>query len=216
MNIVMTLMVKNEGDILGQNIEFHRRQGVSHFLITDHRSSDESLAIARHYEALGLADVFTETSDQFRQGEWVTRMARLASTKHKADWVINSDADEFWLPARGDLQMALAAIDPQVTALTLPRFNVVYCHAYSDIILEGKFRYRSALAELPKTCHRGDPSILISEGNHLAVSERGQVQRHGAISILHYPVRSYEQFKRKVVEGAANLERTTDLDPMVG
>ena len=40
MNIVMTLMVKNEGDILGQNIEFHRRQGVSHFLITDHRSSD--------------------------------------------------------------------------------------------------------------------------------------------------------------------------------
>lgn len=216
MKIVMTLMVKNEADILARNIEFHRQQGVSHFLITDHRSSDESLAIASHYEALGLADVFTETSDQFRQGEWVTRMARLASSKHKADWVINSDADEFWLPARGDLLMALSDIDPQVTSLTLPRFNVVYCHTYSDIVLEGKVRYRSALAELPKTCHRGDPAIQISEGNHLAVSGLGQVRRHVAISILHYPVRSYEQFQRKVVEGAANLERTTDLDPMVG
>ena len=216
MNIVMTLMVRNEADILARNIEFHRRQGVSHFLITDHRSSDESLAIARHYESLGLADVFTETSDQFRQGEWVTRMARLASSKHKADWVINSDADEFWLPARGDLVLALSDIDAQVTSLTLPRYNVVYSHVYSDIILEGKIRYRSALAELPKTCHRGDPTIQISEGNHLAVSEHGQVRRHVAISILHYPVRSYEQFQRKVIEGAANLERTADLDPLVG
>lgn len=216
MKIVMTLMVRNEADILSRNLEFHRRQGVSYFLITDHHSNDQSLAIARHYEALGLADVFTETSDQFRQGEWVTRMARLASSKHKADWVINSDADEFWLPAHGDLQMALSEIDPQTTSLTLPRFNVVYCHTYTDILLEGKVRYRSALAELPKTCHRGDPTIQISEGNHLAVSERGQVCRHTGISILHYPIRSYEQFQRKVVDGAANLERTKDLDPRVG
>ncbi|MFN6132232.1 MAG: tetratricopeptide repeat protein [Synechococcaceae cyanobacterium] len=216
MKIVMTLMVRNEADILARNLEFHRRQGVSHFLITDHHSSDQSLAIARYYEALGLADVFVEASDQFRQADWVTRMARLASSKYKADWVINSDADEFWLPAHGDLQMALSEIDPQTTSLTLPRYNVVYCHAYTDILLEGKVRYRSALAELPKTCHRGDPTIQISEGNQLAVGERGQVRRHTMISILHYPIRSYEQFQRKVVDRAANPERLKHLDPKVG
>lgn len=216
MKIVMTLMVRNEADILARNLEFHLRQGVSYFLITDHHSSDQSLAIARHYEALGLADVFAEASDQFRQADWVTRMARLASSKYKADWVINSDADEFWLPAHGDLQMALSEIDPQTTSLTLPRYNVVYCHTYTDILLEGKVRYRSALAELPKTCHRGDPTIQISEGNQLAVGERGQVRRHTGISILHYPIRSYEQFQRKVVDRAANLERLKHLDPKVG
>ena len=48
-----------------------------------------------------------EPGEDLRDGEWVTRMARLAATEFGADWVINSDADEFWWPRGGSLKHVL-------------------------------------------------------------------------------------------------------------
>ena len=58
-----------------------------------------------------------EEAEELRQAEWVTRMSRLAATEHGADWVIPSDADEFWWPRGGSLAEILAAVPARFGAV---------------------------------------------------------------------------------------------------
>ena len=96
MKLVMTLLVRDEQDIIRENIEYHLAQGVDFFIATDNRSVDATTNILKEYEARGLLHYIYEGSDDYSQHAWVTRMARMAYKEFGADWVINNDADEFW------------------------------------------------------------------------------------------------------------------------
>src|SRR3954453_12487381 len=104
MKLVMTLLVRDEEDIVADNLDFHLAQGVDEVIVTDNGSEDATLEILRPYEERGVAKDINEPSDDYSQGRWVPRMARMAATELGADWVINNDADEFWWPRNGTLK----------------------------------------------------------------------------------------------------------------
>ncbi|MGL6279601.1 MAG: glycosyltransferase family 2 protein, partial [Gaiella sp.] len=86
MKIVMTLLVRDEADVVRQHLSYHLNAGVDFVLVTDNGSVDGTADVLRELERAGVARILREPVGAFRQREWQTRMARLAATDHAADW----------------------------------------------------------------------------------------------------------------------------------
>src|SRR6266699_1532468 len=110
MKLVMTLLARDEADIVDAQLAFHLNAGVDFVVATDHCSQDGTTEVLRAYEREGRLHLIQEQGERLEQGVWVTSMARLAASEFGADWVINSDADEFWWPRGGSLKEVLAAV----------------------------------------------------------------------------------------------------------
>ena len=98
MHLAMSILVRDEVDIIEDNIRHHAACGVSRFIVTDNGSVDgtrECLASLSTEFDLTIIDEESKTIDQ---DLWVTRMATMLREQGEADWVINNDADEFWVP----------------------------------------------------------------------------------------------------------------------
>jgi hypothetical protein len=208
MKVVMTLLVRDEADILDAQLAFHLNAGVDYVIATDHRSQDGTGDILERYAREGYAHVLREESAGFRQAEWVTRMARQAATEYGADWVINADADEFWWPREGPLKEILASV-PR-------RYGVVRCferHFAPRPDEDGHFAERMTVRVTPfaaetgpedpfqtamQVIHRADPAVGVLQGNH-DLTSGGLLTLRGwyPVEVLHFPLRSLEQSRRK-------------------
>ena len=122
MMLVLTLLCRDEADILDSMLRFHLAQGVDRIIATDNGSVDGSLEILQRYEKRGQLTLLQEPKHTHDQAVWVTRMARMAA-EMGADWVINSDADEFWWPQQGNLHSALAKLPKSVEGVLVDRTN---------------------------------------------------------------------------------------------
>jgi hypothetical protein len=223
MKLVMTLLVRDEEDIVEDHLVYHLNQGVDFVIATDNNSVDGTRDVLEHFRRMGCLTVIDEPDDTYDQWRWVTRMARQAAVEHRADWVINSDADEFWWPKVGDLRSVLAAVPRAVGVVHAPRLNLV-----PPVEGEGRWYERMTLRETvsrnslgaalpPKVCHRADPDVVVEQGNHeLRVSSLTADAGLHPIVIFHAPIRSWPQFENKVAKGGAAYARNAELDPSMG
>lgn len=223
MKLIMTLLVRDEEDIIRANIDYHLAQGVDFIIATDNGSIDGTAEIILEYEAAGLADLIREPDDTYDQHVWVTRMARAACRDFGADWVINSDADEFWWPARGNLKEILSPLDPETTKVVAPRYNFVMEDGRGDLPFYSRMThcevksFNSLGSPLPpKMAHRGSAQVTVAQGNHDVHGLGGSRPAEGIVEILHFPVRSYDQLKTKIEKGGAAYSRNTTLPKTAG
>jgi hypothetical protein len=214
MKIVMTILARNEDDILDENIRYHIGKGVNFFLLMDHHSDDETLKIMKKWEMKGYAKVWEQPSDEHYQAKWVSEMARIAFKEYKADWVINNDADEFWTTRSGDLKSTLSKIDPNVWRAHANRFDFFYRPFkgnFYDIML-----FREINRRWTKCCHRGISDVKVDVGNHDVFSQQAKDNHMKAITcdeieIFHFPIRDKERYKKKIIDGMNSLKKSKNI-----
>ncbi len=219
----MTLLVSDEADTVEPVIDYHLHRGVDFVIVTADRGTDEVIEKVERYVEAGTAHLIREESTVFAQSTWVTRMARIASTEHGADWVINGDADEFFWPEAGTLKEILAAVPAEYGALDVP-----FCHFLPRLGTEASFiddvtvrevrsLKPSGRAVFAKAVHRAGPDVEVSMGNHRVRGTGLELLRAWQPIVgLHFPLRGYAQFERRAtrdIRGYRHLGTATRFGP---
>jgi hypothetical protein len=205
--LIMTLLVKNEDDIVDETIKFHLNSGVDFIIATNNNSTDNTRNILLKYQERGVLELIDETAENFDQVKWVDRMIKLAINKYKADWIINVDADEFWYSRFGNLKLAMP--EPN-------HFNAVYinclhiCSNKNDsdkfaVPLNVKGHYQNNW----KCFHTAKGYKLIAGGNHDIKMKFGYKKYFATLDVFvfHFWVRSYEQYEKKVLNTFEAIEK---------
>ena len=216
----MALLVRDEADIVESWLAFHLNAGADFVVATDNRSQDRTTEILERYADAGVLHLLREPGEDLQDDEWMTRMARLAATDFGADWVINSDADEFWWPRGGSLKEVLAAIPDRYGTVSsflrtfVPRpgngeFSERMIVRFSGLaaIHDPSSLYRP----IRKVVHRGDAGVTLVRGHHAVRDSRlAPLRGWFPIETFHFPLRSLEQCARKAVVMGTAFEQHID------
>jgi hypothetical protein len=206
----MTLLARDEADIVDAQIAYHLHAGVDFVIATDNASCDGTTEILATYARAGYLHLIREQGSDMQQGEWVTRMARLAATDFGADWVINSDADEFWCSHGAPIKAVLAEVPMRFATVRAVMRNFVPRPGEAQLFAD-RMNVRLVPGEATSQCyrthpfhaqdkvlHRAHPDVRVGEGNHDAGWESSvDLRGFWHFEVLHFPMRSASQCVQK-------------------
>lgn len=208
MKLVLTVLARDEADIIDAQVAFHLNAGVDFVIATDHESADGTSDLLEGYSRAGYVRLLREHGEP-RDDVWRMNMARLAAHEHAADWIIDSHADEFWLPRAESIRDVLAAIPSRygaVQALTrvfLPRPD-------GPAPFFERLTARSVLTDLPadesagrlewalRPILRANDEVVVSGTRDVVLDGRVPLRAWYPIEVLRFPFRSREQAERRV------------------
>ena len=226
MKLAMNYLIKNEVDIILDNIKVHSQLGADCFVIIDNGSTDGTRelldSVKDQYEMI----VIDRPLLDYQQSNWKTEMAKTAARKLGADWSIANDADEFWIPKDGNLKTEMVSSG---SILECPRYNILFDREAFDA--EAPYYTQTNRVQYPINYPKGiqcaQPNLSIMMGNihgKVAVRSRGLLRVKGGnhrawhalgwlnskksenIDIYHYPIRSKAKFIQNIENRKALLD----------
>lgn len=234
--LVMTLLVRNEKDIIRHNIDFHLSKGVDFIIATDNDSTDGTREILAEYEKRGILHVIDEKGKDHDQAGWNNHMTTIARDKYNADIVFHCDADEFWHPRAGNLKYEILKRPEDILIVdvvnillsdksgkeTFPedaKYAVVDPLVAEDYINDTKDTNFFYFKYPPKVIFKlKNKLFFVSQGNHFVTNKDSSVAEGISKDILiyHYPIRNKAQFFQKTIQSGSSHERNKKLDKKMG
>ena len=228
--LAMSIIVKNESDIIADNIKFHAHHGVDHFVVMDNGSNDGTYEILKSLTQDYDIHLCVKEDQTYEFRRWRMETFEMASQHFSyPDLVISCDGDEFWMPKNGK-QSLKECLDFESRINTAKRYNMVHGE---DFDFESKRYYETPLkVQCPILYDRSEQisndcaAILLTKiGPKVAVNPYGLLSINGGshrakhlghmkkdvvqpdINVYHYPIRSYQQFEKNIIHRKELLKR---------
>jgi hypothetical protein len=218
----LTLLVKNEADIILDNILYHYAMGVDFIIVCDNGSTDGTMDILRALNRDGLVHLSEESG--YVQDQLVNKMGDIAKDKYGATILIHADADEFWTPLKGnnlkktflglferavlvDRKDVLPAPEKMYQDFPQNRMYIITKPFVRKNVMEASKKQSLFLFWLPPKVMFSikDQFKNVGFGNHLlSDSDSGTITK--AIHIFHFPFKSVARFEEKVIMAGAAIE----------
>jgi glycosyltransferase involved in cell wall biosynthesis len=221
----MNLLVKNEADIIEDNIRFHASQGVDCFVVMDNGSKDGTREIVNSLKQEFDIYLIDRPIQDYQQSNWKSEMA-FASRKHlNADWSIANDADEFWFSDSGNLKDELSHWGSiveckRVNMLSDENFytdGYDYLDSPYKVCLPIFNRDANLIEDNDLSIQLGKISGKVMVNNHGLIRVKGGNHRAWhwwsginqritpSITVYHYPIRSKQHFVEHIKHRSALL-----------
>lgn len=228
--LILTLLVRDEEDIIEHNICFHLNHGVDFIIATDNGSTDSTKRILQKYESLGKLLLISEKEQNYEQSKWVSKMASIAIKNYKATHLIHCDADEFWVPSSGNLKNhlphpgeiyyterlhyapTLKSTENKNRSIDFSQYKYVIKSLAGQKELSHVRPKQIFFAANPYKIITSNDIRNIPTGNHDVLDNTGKLKKiiSSEVFVYHFPIRSYKQFELKVINGGSSALKVKD------
>jgi glycosyltransferase involved in cell wall biosynthesis len=217
------MMVRNEADILRVNLLHHLTLGIDQFLIIDNGSTDGTPEILEELSRDTQRVHWTRDMGPFQESRFRSALSREAYHRG-ADWVLPTDADEFWFAPRENFRDVFEASSAGVLRAHIVNFvqrrDQLIASAegllhmtrraaipmgsveHADELVESGQLAQVEIKTLPKCVCRASATAEIGLGSHAVAGVTGSQENTDDLVCFHAGLRARSVLEAKMTDHA--------------